>query len=128
MSNLSFKGEFKDGATKITIKVGVYLFREDNVFIAYCPALDMSGYGENENEAKKSFEQSMSIYVEYCIRKNTLVADLKKHGWDIKSKRQRKIKSPDISAMMDKIPEFKDIVENKDYVKYSENIGIPAFV
>lgn len=42
----------KDGATKITIKVGVYLFREDNVFIAYCPALDMSGYGENENEAK----------------------------------------------------------------------------
>ena len=69
MSNLSFKGEFKDGATKIIIKVGVYLFREDNVFIAYCPALDMSGYGENENEAKKSFEQSMGIYVEYCIRR-----------------------------------------------------------
>ena len=83
MSTFLFTGEFRGGSTKIAIKVGVSLFREDNVFIAYCPALDMSGYGENENEAKKSFEQNMSFYVEYCVRKNTLVADLKKHGWNV---------------------------------------------
>ena len=80
---LSFKGEFKDGDTKIIIKVGVSLFREENVFVAFCPALDMSGNGEDENEAKKSFEHSMSIYMEFCVRKNTLVADLKKHGWNV---------------------------------------------
>lgn len=102
MDNLSFNGKYEEGDTQITIKVGVYLFKEDNTFIAYCPALDMSGYGESEIEAKKSFEQSMMMYVEYCVHKNTLVADLKKHGWDIKSKKQRKIKCPDISAMINK--------------------------
>lgn len=102
MDNLSFNGKYEEGDTQITIKVGVYLFKEDNTFIAYCPALDMSGYGESEIEAKKSFEQSMMMYVEYCVHKNTLVADLKEHGWDIKSKKQRKIKCPDISAMINK--------------------------
>lgn len=88
MDNLSFNGKYEEGGTRITVKVGVYLFKEDDTFIAYCPALDMSGYGVSEKEAKESFERSMCMYVEYCVRKNTLVADLRKHGWDIKSKRQ----------------------------------------
>jgi hypothetical protein len=55
------------------------------------------------------------------------VKDLQKHGWKIKSMKQKRIKAPDINTMMSMNPEFREIIENKDYVKYSESVNIPSF-
>ena len=92
----SFEAQYSDGKTKISLNVGVYIFQEDNVYISYCPALDLSGYGETENAAKTSFGQTLGMYIEYCLHKNTLVKDLQKHGWKIKSMKQKRIKAPDM--------------------------------
>lgn len=127
MDNLSFSGEFSNGNKKIAISLGIYLFVEDNAYIAYCPALDLSGYGDTEQGAKESFAETLRIYIDYCMKKSTLVIDLQKHGWNIKSKSQRKIKSPDFSTMMKSNKELRDIIEKKDYTKYSETVGIPTF-
>lgn len=91
----SFEAQYSDGKTKISLNVGVYIFQEDNVYISYCPALDLSGYGETENAAKTSFGQTLGMYIEYCLHKNTLVKDLQKHGWKIKSMKQKRIKAPE---------------------------------
>ena len=123
----SFEAQYSDGKTKISLNVGVYIFQEDNVYISYCPALDLSGYGETENAAKTSFGQTLGMYIEYCLHKNTLVKDLQKHGWKIKSMKQKRIKAPDINTMMSMNPEFREIIENKDYVKYSESVNISSF-
>ena len=38
----------------LEISVSVYVFKENDVFIAYCPSLDISGYNTTEEEARHS--------------------------------------------------------------------------
>ena len=85
METHSFKAAYETGMAKISVMLGVYLFKEDNVFITYCPALDLSGYGYDEREAKLSFAEVMRQYLDYCLHKHTLVKDLQRLGWNIKS-------------------------------------------
>lgn len=127
MKTHTFDAQYSDGNTKVSFSVGVYMFKEDDTFISYCPALDLSGYGMTETEARNSFAQTIGMYIEYCLHKNTLVKDLQKHGWNIKSMKQKKIKAPDINQMMENNPDFKEIIESKEYTEYLEQVKIPAF-
>jgi len=127
MGTISFKGELQSKSRKISVQLGIYLFKEDNMSIAYCPALDLSGYGNNDEEAKSSFAEVFRQYIEYCTNKKTLISDLQKRGWNIKSMKQRKIKGPEFESLMRTNKELKNIIEKKDYVKYSESVGIPVF-
>lgn len=63
------------------IKVSVVEFQESNTYIIYCPALDLSGYGESDSEAKRSFEVTLHEYIRYAVNKGTLDEDLRAHGW-----------------------------------------------
>ena len=44
----------------LTVHLSLYSFIENKVTIIYCPALDISGYGLDEEEARKSFETIFS--------------------------------------------------------------------
>lgn len=44
-------------------------FNEGDVIIIYSPALDLSGYGYNEKEAKESFEITLEEFLNYIIEK-----------------------------------------------------------
>ncbi len=109
----------------ITVRVDIYLFTEGNAHIAYCPALDLSGYGYTETEAKESFAQTIKMYIGHCLAKNTLKEDLRQHGWNIRSLNQKKIKAPSLQSMLRRLPDFRHMAESSDYSKYSENIYIP---
>ena len=63
------------------MKVSVVQFKEGNAFIVYCPALDLSGYGLSDREAKQSFKTVLLEYIRYADNKGTLNDDLKSHGW-----------------------------------------------
>lgn len=53
------------------VDLALILFEEDGSQIAYCQALDVSGYGNDEEEAKRSFEISLSEFFRYLINKKT---------------------------------------------------------
>jgi hypothetical protein len=53
--------------TLIEVSLPVVLFKENNIHIAYCPAVNVYGYGESDSEAKKSFEISLSEFFRYTI-------------------------------------------------------------
>ena len=127
MPTHSFKAAYNTGESCINLVLGVYIFTEEGIYIAYCPALDISGYGENEQEAKQSFGEVVRQYLDYCIHEHTLTEDLQKHGWKVESIKQHKFKSPDTVSMMKKNPDFKNLIENKEYSKYMENLSIPSF-
>lgn len=57
-----------------------FLFREDDNFIAYSPALDLSGYGKTEEDARNSFNIVLKEYFDYAINEGTLYEDLKSHA------------------------------------------------
>ena len=57
--------------TGIKIDISVFLFKEDDVFHAYCPELDLVGYDYTEEGAKKRKkylvnENSANIPFLYC--------------------------------------------------------------
>ena len=67
--------------TGIKVDVSVFLFKEDDVFHAYCPELDLIGYDSTEEGAKKSFEYVLKDYLDYTVENGTLEQDLLNHGW-----------------------------------------------
>ena len=65
----------------IKVNVSVFLFKEDDVFHAYCPELDLVGYDYTEKGARDSFEWVLKDYFDYTIENGTLEQDLLNHGW-----------------------------------------------
>ena len=75
----------------LEISVSVYVFKENDVFIAYCPSLDISGYNTTEEKARHDFEYALNEYVKFQMEHDTLNKDLERHGWEVK---QRRAKGP----------------------------------
>lgn len=48
---------------RLKTHLDVYLFPEGDAYIAYSPYLDISGYGLNEDEAKRSFIYVLAEYI-----------------------------------------------------------------
>ena len=55
MSNIIFDAEMQMPKANLKAHLDLYSFLDNNIHILYCPALDMSGYGETEEDAQKSF-------------------------------------------------------------------------
>jgi len=123
--NLSGRLDYKDKS--VNVSLGMYLFKEEESYIVYCPALDLSAYGNSEEHAKKSFEDVLSITIEYMLNKNTMKNDLINHGWQIKSLKQRKIKAPSFDTMIKTNGSFREILETKEYTTYKQHVDIPEF-
>lgn len=124
MSQLIFQGELKHNNSKINIRLEILLFTEDNVFIAYSPALDVSACGNSEEEAKDEFGKVVQEHFTYCLNKKTIFDDLCAHGWIIKSK--QRIKAPDDKKLLELNDTYRDIKENKQYKTIEEEVIIPA--
>jgi predicted RNase H-like HicB family nuclease len=108
----------------LSIKVSVILFKEDDTFIAYCPSLDLCGYGYSEKEAKESFSIVIGEYFKYTIDKNTLNADLVALGWSI-TKETQPIKEPPISKILSSNKDFAEIFNSHDFKKKAMSIPVP---
>ena len=109
---------------KINSELAIFLFKEDDNYIAYSPALDLSGYGKTEEEARDSFNIVLKEYFDYAINEGTLYKDLKEHGWNVK---QHTVETPKISMLILKNAELSNILDKKDFKKYHEPINVPAF-
>ena len=125
MQNINFTDELKSGKNGIIVKLSIYIFKEDNAYISYCPSLDLSGCGNDTKEAKDSMKETLLLYLDYTISKNTLLRDLRKHGWNVRGIKQRKIKAPKFDDLLHN-EEFLDILENKEYQKFDTPVEIPV--
>ena len=127
MSKLSFSGRLDYNNKSISVTLGMYLFKEGKSFIVYCPAFDLSAYGDSEDQAKQSFADVFQMTLKYMLSKNTMKEDLLNHGWQIKSLKQRKIKAPSLETMLKNNDSFRELLENKEYKTYRQTVGIPEF-
>lgn len=98
------------------ISIVTYKDKKDDVYISYCPELQLCGYGKSEFKARKSFVIVFKEYLRYTLEKKTLTADLKKHGWKI-SKKNKKAKPPKISELVLSNEELEKILEEYTYTK-----------
>ena len=112
------KGVFK-------VKIPVILFEEDGSFIAFCPSLDLSGYGKTESEAKGSFKIVLEEYFRYVENKDSLEKDLVKLGWEISTKKKT-YKPPTLEQVLSTNKDVSEIYNTKPFTQYRESLSISA--
>ncbi len=127
MSKLNFSAELKtrDGSVKALLEL--FKFKEGDMTIVYCPAIDLSAYGRNDKEAEHEFVEVFRMHMSHCLAKKTIAEDLKSHGWHIKGVKQKKIAAPTIEELLPINKTLQDIIYNKDFVKMSRPMEIPQF-
>jgi hypothetical protein len=121
-------GQWVSGKNRIKCNLPLIIFEEDNNVITFCPALDLCGYGSTEEEAKKSFEITLSEYFKYTVNKKTLSDDLKKHGWIIRKSLKRPAIPPTMEHLLRNNQDFNRIFNNYNFKKKETTIDIPALI
>lgn len=57
---------------------------QGDYYVAYCPALELSSYGQSEIQARKNFETELEIFLEETEKRGSLEKILLKLGWCLK--------------------------------------------
>ncbi|NOG96560.1 MAG: hypothetical protein HND52_01175 [Ignavibacteriae bacterium] len=78
------------------IKLDVAIIKQEEFFVAYSPALELSAYGKTISDAKKDFKEVLELFIQDLAKDNKLIAELLDLGWTIKTKPQPVFKSPTI--------------------------------
>ncbi len=65
----------------IESKIPVLFFQEGDKVIAYSPALDLSTYGKDENQARQRFGETAAIFLRECSEMGTIDEVLEECGW-----------------------------------------------
>ena len=107
-----------------SMKLNLIFFKDEEAYYSYCPALDLLGYGDTENEAQKSFNIVLEEYIRYTTENQTLIEDLKSLGWKIIGN-DKKLMPPKISECLNGDNEFNNIFNNYDFVKRSIPVEMP---
>jgi len=56
----------------VKIKVTEEIWKEGNMYVSYCPELDMASCGESLEESKKNLKEVLSINFAECRKMGTL--------------------------------------------------------
>ena len=114
------KNTLQKDRNSLNVNVEVALFQEDGIWVAYCPALEVSSYGDEKHEAKEAFEEAMQIFLSETERKGTLEKYLLKLGWQLQQKPKPIYNQPYLSIqgnrrLLKKSPQI-----------YNERVAIPV--
>ena len=85
MSNLHIAANLGFDNDKYHVGLSLVEFKEEDVTIIYSPALDLSGYGHSQVEARNSFSEALHDFFRYTNNKRTLDSVLKSLGWSGKT-------------------------------------------
>jgi hypothetical protein len=119
-----FDGVWKEGNKGFDVRLSLIMFEEDGSQIVYCPALDISGYGNTEKEAKESFTISLGEFFTYTTHKKTFNEEMTRLGW--KLKRNKYMKPPNMSELLAKNENFSRIFNDHSFRKVDQQITIPV--
>ena len=96
---------------KISVGLEVVFYEEGDYMVAYCPALDLSSFGKDENDAKNSFVDALDIFIEETHKRGTLEKILLDLGWSLRKKPSADYKPPMTDDMI-KL-KYPHIIQNK---------------
>ena len=122
-----------DPNTSATIKVQLLLFHftdENSVHFIYSPHLDLTGYGTDPAEAKRSFEIVLEDFIDYTLKKKTLAKVLTELGWTLKgpAKKPKRILAPSITSVIKDNKYVSEIFDKYPVNTYHQEVGLPALI
>lgn len=124
ISQAQLQAKASDGRTDYRFDVGLYIFKENGVYVIYSPAFDLSTSSDSLEGAVPAFYEAFQLHIEYCIEHNTLIEDLKEHGWKVVNKA---IKEPTAQQLLNS-PSMSGILSGRfNYHYVVSSISIPAY-
>lgn len=78
---MNTKNTIRINDDSVDLSVSVFLFREDETYIAYCPSLDISGYDKTEEGAKADLEYMLKSWAKEQLTNGTIREDLEVNNW-----------------------------------------------
>lgn len=102
----------------LRISVPVVIIREGRYMVAYCPALDLSSYGDTEDDAKRGFEGAVRLFFEETSKRGTLERELLRLGWSLRLKPQGEYLPPE--------SDLPAALRNRTVRQYRERVLIPC--
>ena len=61
------------------------IFKEEEVYVALCPELNVSSFGKDIEEARRSLQEAVEAFLEECERMGTLEEVLEESGFTRKN-------------------------------------------
>lgn len=107
----------------LEIQVPAIYFEEEGIYYAAVPALDITGYGNSEKEAQDSLELMIDEFIKDAQDDNILEKELVRMGW----KRLPEIKFPQLSDIISRNDQIKNIIDNKSVRTGRVGVNVPAF-
>jgi predicted RNase H-like HicB family nuclease len=65
------------------IQLKLEVFREGDLYVGICPALNVSSFGETIAEAKQSIQEALEGFIEECQEMGTLLEVLEESGFGL---------------------------------------------
>ena len=130
MSKFIFEGKSQNKTTTLRVKLLLFQFEDEHkVNFIYSPHLDLTGYGNNVEEARKSFEIVFEDFVDYTLKKKTLDKVLTALGWQLNKalKKSQKILAPSITSVIKDNEYVAEIFDKYAVNTYHQEVGLPAF-
>lgn len=78
----------------LELQLNVLVFQQGDYFVAYCPSVNLSSYGDTIDDAKVGFKEVMEAYLEDSKENGTLRDDLVKNGWTLNIQNHKKAEPP----------------------------------
>ena len=131
MGQYIFEGKYQNKSAGVKVKLLLFHFKdENNIHFIYSPHLDLTGYADNLEEARKSFEVVFEDFVDYTLKKKTLGKVLKELGWELKGSAQKpkKVLAPGITSVMMDNEYVSEIFDKYAVNTYHQEVGLPAFI
>ena len=66
---------------KQQIVVRTEVFREGDLYVALCPDLDVSSFGDTIDEARQSLQEALAAFIEECDAMGSLMEVLEEAGF-----------------------------------------------
>jgi hypothetical protein len=131
MGQYIFEGKFQNKLERVKVKLLLFHFKdENNIHFIYSPHLDLTGYADNLEEARKSFEIVFEDFVDYTLKKKTLGKVLTDLGWEIKgsARKPKKVLAPAIMSVIKDNEYVSEIFDKYSVNTYHQEVGLPAFI
>jgi hypothetical protein len=85
--------------------------------------LDITGYGQNANDASASFKYQLDEFVVYTLNKGTVYDELERLGWTVNKKKKRVV-APDDAEMLADNETYRNLVNMQGVNKFSTNLEL----
>ena len=131
MSQYIFEGKYQNKSGGVKVKLLLFHFEDENkVHFIYSPHLDLTGYGNNFEESRKSFAIVFEDFVDYTLKKKTLGKVLTGLGWELKGSALRPIKviAPSITSVIKDNEYVSEIFDKYPVNTYHQEVGLPALI